>query len=237
MSDFQFRFWVYLITYVDDYGRGSADPELLKGFVFPRRKGITEDTIKKALAELAITGSIILYKVDGESYLCFPRWSEHQTVRNKISKFPALEEGEIIQFESNCNQLKSIESKCSRNPIQSNPIQNTESGIQNPESGIQNPNSTAVAVVTRGGARKKAAATAAKDKNTQLNLIKGPLGKGVVYLSKEQIEKLLDKMGMDAFNRYVGRLADYIIEKNAHVNSHYNTILKWYEEDTNVSRI
>ncbi len=36
MSDFQFRLWAYLITYVDDYGRGSADPELLKGFVFPR---------------------------------------------------------------------------------------------------------------------------------------------------------------------------------------------------------
>ncbi|MBQ7825187.1 MAG: hypothetical protein IJ337_02390 [Clostridia bacterium] len=30
LSAFQFRLWVYLITYVDDYGRGSADPELLK---------------------------------------------------------------------------------------------------------------------------------------------------------------------------------------------------------------
>ena len=29
MTDFQFRVWVYLITYVDDYGRGSADSELL----------------------------------------------------------------------------------------------------------------------------------------------------------------------------------------------------------------
>lgn len=74
------------------------------------------------------------------------------------------------------------------------------------------------------------AATA--DRSTQLKLIGGTLGKNVVYLTDEQLEKLLDKMGMDAFNRYVGRLADYIIEKNAHINSHYNTILKWYEEDT-----
>ena len=85
MSDFQFRLWAYLITYVDDYGRGSADPELLKGFVFPRRKGVTEGTISKTLAELATIGSVILYEVDGEPYLCFPNWSEHQTVRNKVS--------------------------------------------------------------------------------------------------------------------------------------------------------
>lgn len=131
MSDFQFRMWAYLITYVDDYGRGSADPELLKGFVFPRRKGVTESTIQKTLEELATTGSVILYEVDGEPYLCFPNWSEHQTVRNKVSKFPAPEDG-IIKSEINCNQLKSNESKCSRNPIQSNP----ESRIQNPESYI-----------------------------------------------------------------------------------------------------
>ena len=127
MSDFQFRMWAYLITYVDDYGRGSADPELLKGFVFPRRKGITESTIQKTLEELATTGSVILYEVDGEPYLCFPNWGEHQTVRNKVSKFPAPEDG-IIKSASTCNQLQADASKCPRNPIQ-----NPESRIQNTE--------------------------------------------------------------------------------------------------------
>ena len=134
MSDFQFRLWAYLITYVDDFGRGSADPELLKGFVFPRRKGITEDTIKKALADLANTGSVILYEVGGEPYLCFPNWGEHQTIRNKMSKFPAPEEG-IIKTTDNCKQLNAVESNCKQlnavaPVIQSNP----ESRIQNPES-------------------------------------------------------------------------------------------------------
>lgn len=91
---------------------------------------------------------------------------------------------------------------------------------------------TAVAVVTRTGARKKAT-TAAKDESSRLKLIGGTIGKGVVYLSDGQIEKLLETMGsVEVFNRYVGRLADYIIEKNAHINSHYNTILKWYTEDS-----
>ena len=92
LTDFQFRVWTYLITYVDDYGRGSADPEILKGFVFPRRKGLTESNIAKALADLAAVGSIVLYEVDGESYLYFPNWSEHQRIQTKKSKFPPPEE-------------------------------------------------------------------------------------------------------------------------------------------------
>lgn len=125
MTDFQFRVWTYLITFVDDYGRGSADPELIKGFVFPRRKGVTEATIEKTLAELATIGSILLYEVDGESYLCFPNWSEHQTVRNKVSKFPAPEDGKIT-LASKCKQMQA-----NVPVIQSNPIQ-SEYRIQNP---------------------------------------------------------------------------------------------------------
>lgn len=93
MTDFQFRVWIYLITYVDDYGRGSADPELIKGFVFPRRKRISESDIEKTLAELAGMGCINLYDVDGESYFCFPNWGEHQRIQTKKSKFPAPENG------------------------------------------------------------------------------------------------------------------------------------------------
>ena len=69
----------------------------------------------------------------------------------------------------------------------------------------------------------------------QLKLIGGSLGKGVVYLTDRQLGDLMDRLGLDAFNRYVDRLANFIIKKNAHVNSHYDTILKWYEEDTKVS--
>ena len=94
MTDFQFRLWVYLITYVDDYGRGSADPEILKGFVFPRRKGVTEASIEKALADLANSGSVILYEVDGEPYFCFPNWGDHQRIQTKKSRYPAPIHGE-----------------------------------------------------------------------------------------------------------------------------------------------
>ena len=93
LTDFQFRVWIYLITYVDDFGRGSADAELLKGLVFPRRKGITEAQIADALTVLTNRGMISLYEVDGEPYFHFPKWQQHQTIRNKTSKFPAPEDG------------------------------------------------------------------------------------------------------------------------------------------------
>ena len=130
LTDFQFRLWIYLITYADDFGRGEADPELLKGFVFPRRPRVTEKDIEKALADLAGMGCILLYEVDGESYFCFPNWGDHQRVRNRIEKFPAPPTGaELPREESAENNSHQAAASCCELPPISNPIQNP-----NPES-------------------------------------------------------------------------------------------------------
>lgn len=107
MSDFQFRLWAYLITYVDDFGRGSAEPDILKGFVFPRRKCVTEATIKTALTDLANMGLIHLYKVDGDSYLCLRNWEKHQKPRAATSKYPAPPE-----VDNECMQMPTDASRC-----------------------------------------------------------------------------------------------------------------------------
>ena len=72
------------------------------------------------------------------------------------------------------------------------------------------------------------------DDTSQIQCLGGTLGKGVVFLTEEQEEALLDKLGLEGFNRYVEKLADFIINKDANVTNHYKTILKWYEEDTKV---
>lgn len=123
LSDFDFRVWTYLITYVDDYGRGNADPELLKSFLFPRRTSITEKQIRKSLTTLAEADLINLYSIDDEIYLFFPSWDKHQTIRNKRSKFPEPE-NICNQLLADCEQVIADDNKCYRNPIQSNPIQN-----------------------------------------------------------------------------------------------------------------
>ena len=62
----------------------------------------------------------------------------------------------------------------------------------------------------------------------------GTLGRGVVLLTPEQDEVLLEKLGFDGYNHYVSKLADFIIEKGAKVANHYATILKWAKEDAKV---
>lgn len=64
-----------------------------------------------------------------------------------------------------------------------------------------------------------------------LEIIGGTLGKGVVKLSQAQSDSLLDTLGLDMFNHYVARLADYIIQTGAVVHNHYETILKWWKQD------
>jgi hypothetical protein len=70
--------------------------------------------------------------------------------------------------------------------------------------------------------------------HNELKLCCGSLGKGVVKLSGAQWDALLDKLGLDMFNYYVERLANYIIETGAIVHNHYETILKWWNEDRKV---
>ena len=131
LDDFQFRVWVALITYVDDFGRGDARPAIIKGRCFPLRRAVTEEDIGRALCDLVAAKCIHLYEVHGKPYLCFPTWSKHQNIRNQRSKYPSPDEADadsLQQIVSDCEQLKSTADKCTRNPIQSNPI--TESKME-----------------------------------------------------------------------------------------------------------
>lgn len=151
MTDFQFRIWVNLITYVDDFGRGDARPAVIKGLCFPLLEAVTPENVRRTLLELERMDCIHLYRVSGKPYLCFPKWSEHQTIRNQKSKYPGPEEadaddGDLRTDEINCEQLKSTASKCPRNPIQSNPNPNP-----NP-----NPNTESEQVVVRRAREEEA---------------------------------------------------------------------------------
>lgn len=73
------------------------------------------------------------------------------------------------------------------------------------------------------------AATAAE---RNVKVLGGELGKNVVFLSDEQFEALLDKMDLETFNHYVDKLSNFIIKNDAHVKNHYETILRWWREDS-----
>ena len=80
----------------------------------------------------------------------------------------------------------------------------------------------------------KEGSDASKTYEEQLRMIHGTLGKGVVRLTAEQLSDLIVKMGIDDFEEYMVRLANFIIENDAHIQNHYETILKWWREDTSI---
>lgn len=101
------------------------------------------------------------------------------------------------------------------------------------------PTTTATtSTTTKSTASTTAAATETSDDfsaataDRQLKMLQGELGKGVVALTDNQIDVLLDKMGLEMFDHYVAKLSDFIIKTGAQVKSHYATILKWWMEDS-----
>lgn len=126
MTDFQFRLWVGLIVSADDYGRGDARSEILKGQIFPLRKKVKEKDIESALNGLAALGCVELYTVNGKPYYSFPTWGAHQRIRNSIQKFPSPDEKDALrQVAASCG-----ESRLESNPIQSKKESESESELQ-----------------------------------------------------------------------------------------------------------
>ena len=69
------------------------------------------------------------------------------------------------------------------------------------------------------------------DPEHNVTVMGGTLGKGVLFISQEQMDDLLDRMGIETFDYYADKLSRFIIEKQARVKNHYETILKWWHED------
>ena len=88
--------------------------------------------------------------------------------------------------------------------------------------------STATAAAANTTGTRFAAATA----DRMVKMVGGELGKGVVFLSEDQIADLLDQMDVDCFDYYVDKLSCFIIKNDAKVKDHYETILKWWRQDS-----
>lgn len=92
-----------------------------------------------------------------------------------------------------------------------------------------NTNTTATSTAAVAGTTGEDFAAAAADR--KLKVMNGELGKGVVNLSEHHIDLLLNQLGVEMFDYYVAKLADFIIRNGATVKGHYQTILKWWTED------
>ena len=123
LSAFHETVFYRLIVMCDDFGRMDARPKILASKLFPL-KDIRAAQIEDALRALTSAELVTLYTVDGKPFLQMNTWDRHQQIRAKKSKYPAPADG-VIASDSNCNQMIADDSKCPRNPIQSNTNPNT----------------------------------------------------------------------------------------------------------------
>jgi len=67
----------------DDHGRGIADHRLLKGTLWPLDDEVDADAVGHHLDQLARTGHVRLYEVEGERYYEIVEWEKHQSASHR----------------------------------------------------------------------------------------------------------------------------------------------------------
>lgn len=122
---------------------------------------------------------------------------------------------------------RAVDSVASRNPTTKTTAAATSPTTTPTPTPTKTTSSTAAAA--EGTAEDDLAAAAAERK---VKMLGGELGKGVVALSDAQIDSLLETMGIEMFDHYVAKLANFIIKNDASVKGHYSTILKWWTQDS-----
>ena len=55
-----------------------------------------------------------------------------------------------------------------------------------------------------------------------------------LILNDYQVEELLKIMGLEVFEEYVERFNNYVNKTGYTIKNHYETLLKWYEEDSGI---
>ncbi len=73
--------WTWILPHADIAGRFSAEPDVIKGYIVPRLKKMTPPKIWKYLLDMAECKLIILYKVNGDSYLEVVKFHKFQSLR------------------------------------------------------------------------------------------------------------------------------------------------------------
>lgn len=191
-------FFYRLIVNCDDYGRFDGRPAIIKSRLYPLKMNITLANIEKYLDKLSTVGLVVRYISNGKPTLQLTTWDKHQQVRAKKSKYPAPEDGEIMQSDNVCNQLISNDCKCPRNPIQSE---------SNPN---PNPN-------TEDNAHTCANSPSVRHKYGEYKN---------VLLSDEDMQKLKNEFP-DDYQQRIERLSAYIASKGAKYKNHLATIRNW----------
>lgn len=101
LSDSERVLTIGLILMSDDYGRGKANPALVRSTIWPYRDPPESlQRITERLQKLSVIGFIRLYEVDGQHYYEISNWSKHQKISHPgryMEPCPPEDSGESLE--------------------------------------------------------------------------------------------------------------------------------------------
>lgn len=222
--------WVMLLTMA---GRCNAG-----GRIF-----LTEDipyNAKLLANELDFEESTVILALDALESLCMidrskehitiPGWEEHQNIEG-MEKI--RESKRLAQARWRAKQKALPESSTVDSTVDSTEI---ESGNAEEEREEESEEEREYHSFTQSGERKKVSEGFSTGfstrEETKRTFLQGSLGKGVVFLSTEQIDDLLDKLSIEEFDRYVSIVADAELRGHHYrKKTHYQAILDMAMKD------
>lgn len=194
--------WPRLLLMADDWGCFNADPDVIKGLVYPKIATMTVRKICDLLKTYTEAGLIFLWKTGERLWGFFTSWHGHQFCNathlnddgkqaRHQRKTPEPPENELSAYLAQHNQ---ISQEVSGKLEQVRAVQNK---YRNP-----NPNP-----------------------NPNPRKIYGEFQN--VTLTDHEIEKLDTKFGTDDARRRIENLSQYIASKGDKYKDHYATLLQW----------
>lgn len=125
LSWFEEVLFYRLIVNCDDYGRFDGRVNIIKNRLFPLKDGLTAKAVKDGINRLSTVGLVTLYEFEGRPYLQLVTWNDHQSIRARKSKYPAISDS-VNTSASICKQMNADEFRCDQ--MQSNvPVIQSES--------------------------------------------------------------------------------------------------------------
>lgn len=164
-----------------------------------------------------------------DGHLAIRGWAEHQNIEG----MDKIREQNRLRQKAWYDRQKALTDASSETPnakpnvrlTQPNAIEEEEEGDLEKEKEFHSINQAAQNAFFGENVEKSV-------ENTRRSYLNGTLGKGVVLLSDEQFNDLMEKLSFDEFNKYIGIVAEQeLAGKHYRKKTHYQAILDMAMED------
>ena len=190
--------------------------------------GFEVSTIKLALKALE---ELDMIARNDNGFINVVGWEEHQNIDrlaeireyNRLAKQKSREKQKLLQANSDVNDKSMTSQRCH------------ETEEEKEEDKEKEEEYSFIHSSEKANDENEFSTQLSTDVEAQRVVLGGELGKGVVLLSQEQMDDLLEKLSLDEFNHYVSVVADCILKGKRYTKkTHYQAILDMAAKDRRI---